>query len=375
MFFPSEPVVTVRNNHRDEDIADFEWGFLIVHWDALRLSPRLITTPWDWIVADEVHGIRNRKTQRTKALKKLRTRYKRGLSGTPMVNRPDELWSTLNWLYPKTFSSYWRYWESYCRYEISPQGYRVFLGPKNIPKLREEIKPFFLRRTKEEVLPDLPEKYYSRVVVDLHPAQRKAYDQMRQRSLAWVGEHSDEPLPAPTVLAQLTRLRQFTTAYAELDEQGMVRMSEPSSKLDALMELLDDTDEPVVVFSQFKQVVRLVEARLQKAGISHVAMTGDTPSEDRGDLISGFQDGKYRVFLATIQTGGVGVTLHRASTVVFCDRSWSPADNLQAEDRLHRIGQKSAVQVVVLEAENSVDQVVEEKLAMKWEWFQRILGG
>lgn len=375
MFPEATPLTVVRSDHRDEDIAGFDWGFLVVHWEALRLSPRLIATSWDWIVADEIHWAKNRQALRTKALKKLRTTYKRALSGTPMVNRPDELWSILNWLDPSNFKSYWRFYESFCSYRIAPQGYREFKGPKNIPKLRATMAPFTMRRTKEEVLPDLPEKFYQSIRVPLHPGQRKAYDQMRERSLAWIGEHVDEPVPAPSVLAQLTRLRQFSTAYAELDDDGKVRMSEPSSKIDALMEILEESEGPVVVFSQFRQAIDLVAERLQRRGTEFGMLHGGVPSEDRAKIVSDFQEGLLPVFLSTIQTGGTGITLHRASTVVFLDRSWSPADNLQAEDRLHRIGQKSAVQVIVLEAEGTVDQVVTERLELKWSWFRRILGG
>jgi SNF2 family DNA or RNA helicase len=152
-------------------------------------------------------------------------------------------------------------------------------------------------------------------------------------------------------------------------------MSEPSSKLDALMELVGNMgDEPVVVFSQFKQLIRLAERRMVDAGISHVTFTGDTPERERGGMIEDFQEGKVRVFLATIQAGGVGITLHHASTAIFLDKTWSPAQNLQAEDRLHRIGQENAVQIINIAATKTVDQVVESTLQRKARWFREILG-
>jgi SNF2 family DNA or RNA helicase len=152
-------------------------------------------------------------------------------------------------------------------------------------------------------------------------------------------------------------------------------MAEPSCKLDALMELLEDTEEPIVVYSQFKQMIKMAEVRLAKAKIPFVSLTGDTPNSERGPLVETFQSGKARVFLGTTKAGGVGITLHRASTVVFLDRSWSPADNLQAEDRLHRIGQKNAVQVIIIQSDAQVDQDVEKKLDLKWSWIRTILGG
>ena len=184
-----------------------------------------------------------------------------------------------------------------------------------------------------------------------------------------------QPVPAPVAVAKLTRLRQFAAAFAYRDDEGKMRMAEPSCKLDALMELLEDTDEPLVVYSQFKQLIRMAEKRLDDEKISYVSLTGDTPNEARGELVQKFQSGQSRVFLATTRAGGVGITLHRASTVVFLDRSWSPADNLQAEDRLHRIGQKNAVQVIVIQSNGTVDREVEARLELKWSWIRSILGG
>jgi SNF2 family DNA or RNA helicase len=140
------------------------------------------------------------------------------------------------------------------------------------------------------------------------------------------------------------------------------------------MEVLDETDGQVVVFSRFKQLVRLVGKRLQRAGISYGMLTGDTPQEDRGKLVKRFQRGELRVFVGSIAAGGVGITLHASSTVVFLDRDWSPALNSQAEDRLHRIGQKSAVQVIDIMARNTVDLGKMQRLELKKEWIRRILG-
>jgi SNF2 family DNA or RNA helicase len=157
----------------------------------------------------------------------------------------------------------------------------------------------------------------------------------------------------------------------------IVKMTEPSSKLDALMELLADTpldSEPVVVFSQFKGSIRMLKERCEKAKISIATLTGDTPSAERTRAIQGFQAGKYQVFAGTIAAGGVGITLTRASTVVFLDRAWSPSSNKQAEDRLHRIGQKNAVQVIDIMARNTVDLGRRTQIERKWSWLQQLLG-
>jgi len=350
--------------------------FVVTNYEQVRINEDLYRqVHWDYLVADEAHYLKNRKARRTRALKHIRATRKRALTGTPVINRPDELWSLLNWLHPLRYRSYWKFFEFYCDYWQHPtMGYKKVLGPKNTGHLRAELSQFTLRRLKQEVLTELPEKYYTRILVDLHPPQRRAYEGMKKDFLAWIGQHENEPVPAPVVVAQLTRLRQFAAAYAQYDEDGRVRLTEPSAKLDALMEIVEGTDQQIVVFSQFKDAIRLAQARLKDAGISYTTLTGDTPQGQRGERVESFQAGQRRVFLGTTGAGGVGITLHAASIVVFIDRSWSPADNAQAEDRLHRIGQKSAVQVILLEARDTVDQAVEAKLRMKWSWIKQILG-
>lgn len=352
-------------------------GILICNWAGLKPNREyLLDIVWDHIIADEAHYAKNRKAERTKALKYIRAKTKRGLTGTPVINRPDELWSLLNWLKPKEYSSYWKFFNRYVHWTKHYLGFREVHGPINLEELRDKIKPLYIRRLKSDVLKELPDKYYTDVPVELTKQQRTAYEDMRKDSLAWVGSQDDEALPAPTVLAKLTRLRQFAVTYCSVDEDGHAHMTEPSAKLDALIEIIEDTDEPIVVFDQFKQSIMLASERLDNKDIDHRVITGDVPHDQREEAIRDFQmDRDVRVILLTMQTGGAGITLHRASTAVFLSRSWSPAVNEQAEDRLHRIGQKAAVQIITLTAKDTVDSVVEEALERKKSWIKKILGG
>lgn len=360
--------------------------FYICHYEALRLMPELKDVKWFHIIADEVHRVKNRKAQQTRALKSLATTYKTGCSGTPADNKPQDLWSVINWLYPKTFTSYWRYIKLYCIEEVTPgrgTTFRKIVGvnAETIPNLLAQMKPWYVRRLKSEAI-DLPEKVYTNMFVDLLPSQRKAYNQMRKDMIAWIGEREDQPLVAPVVIAQLTRLQQFALASpAIVTEPGsmngkrVVRLQEPSAKLDSFMELVEDNEEEsIVVFSQSRSMIELVATKCLMKGVTAGLYTGNVSSAERDQNVRDFQAGKLRVFAATIAAGGEGITLTRSSTCVFLDRHWSPAKNIQAEDRLHRIGQTNTVQIIDYIANNTVDLGRNQQIASKWSTLKQLLG-
>lgn len=428
-------VIDPKRRHLfEKDVLDPNaGGYFIANWDSLRLMPSLAKVEWFHIIGDEIHRAKNRKAQLTRSLLRLRTEYKTGLSGTPADDKPQDLWQVLNWLWPNYYTAFWKFVEAYCNIITTdektgePLGYRKISGVNDdrISELHRQMAPWYVRRKKEDVLPDLPDKYYSRIYVDLSPKQRKAYDQMRKVMIAWVEEHSEEldnPVIANAVVTQLIRLQQYADGYVipRLDENGehaykwkwvygkdwtyqekmdwkalyaptpdnplmpleggakqifLYDVIDPSSKLDVLMELLEDrSEQQIIVFSQFKSVIKLLEQRLQKADISYGVITGDVKQDDRTDQIAKFQRGDLRVFIGTIPAMREGITLTASSTVIFLDRVWSPSQNTQAEDRAHRIGQKDAVQVIDIVAKNTVDLGKIQKVSMKREFLQRLLG-
>ena len=370
-------VIAINNKDRSEFLESLEFGdhdVYVCHWQALRLIDELQHILWFHIIADECHALQNKKSQQTKALKSYKSWYKTGLSGTPAFDKPDDLWSILNWLYPEHWSSYWKYYNEHVLY-TEYDGYRTIIGVNNEEKLQKEMAGFYIRRRKEDVLLDLPEKYRSEIVVELSPKQRRAYEQMRKEMIAWVGEHEDEPVAAPVVIAQLTRLQQFATTYGVIDpDDGRMLMSEPSTKIDAVIDIVQSTGGQVVVFSQFAQVIKLLGQKLDTLRISHGLFIGETKAEERAQIIERFQAGKLRVFAGTIAAGGTGITLTAASTVVFIDRAWSPSNNRQAEDRLHRIGQKNAVHVIDIIAKDTIDAKRIKQINMKWSWILKLIG-
>lgn len=371
-------VLPINNKDRSYFISELNednYDVFICHWPVLRIiEDDLKPIEWFHIIADEAHAMQNRNSKQTKALKSLKTWYKSALTGTPAYDKPDDLWSILNWLYPGFWSSYWQYFNEHIIFS-SVNGYKQILGVNNLAVLQGQMEPFYIRRRKEEVLTQLPDKYYTEVRVELLPQQRRAYNSMRDNMLSWIGLHEQEAVAAPVVIAQLTRLQQFACAFAEYDEdKGKMFLSEPSSKIDAVVEIVESTGGQVVVFSQFAQVIKLLAMRLEKKGITCGKYIGDTNSDDRNKIISDFQDGKIQVFAGTIAAGGVGITLTASSTVIFTDRSWSNALNLQAEDRLHRIGQESAVQVIDIIANDTIDSPRIRQIKQKWAWIKRLVG-
>jgi len=409
-------------------------GYFVVSWDFVRLEiEELVKIEFLHVIADEVHKAKGRKSQQTMALKRLRCIYKTGLSGTPADDKPQDLWSILNWLWPNWYTAYWAFCKAYVDMYIDDEGYRKLGEPKEstIGILHAEMEPWFVRRRKKDVLKDLPDKYYSRIWVELEPKQRKAYDQMKKVMAAWVEQHKDEidredPVICNVVATQLIRLQQYSSGYVipkihdgkyvfvrkhkghkkgecpfpdlplgELDMETVITVEEngkkkkvkvrcrdvqqyevtdPSAKLDAVMEWLEDREDQVVIWSQYKSIVGLMEQRLIKAGIPYSMITGDVSQKDRDETIQAFQSGKSRVYIGTIEAGGEGIQLQCSSTSIFIDRTWKPSKNTQAEDRQHRIGQDNAVQVIDIMARNTIDLGKAQKIAMKSKYIAVMLG-
>jgi len=344
----------------------------------------------------------------------LRTTFKTGLSGTWADNRPDDAWSVLNWLWPKVYSSYWGFFNHHVIQKKHNDGtcevcdkyhkrsFTEVCGMQDEERIHAQMGRAYLRRTKEQVWKDIPDKTYEDRMVELTPQQRRAYNDMATDMLAWVGEHEDEPLPAPVVISQLVRLQQFAVAFGKMETKTLVKrytdaqqyfreqrglpyertyqqqvtqlvLDEPSSKLDAAMDIIEATNAQIVVFGQSRQAINLLATRLDKAGISHGLLTGDTAQADRDKFIAEFQEGSRRVFCSTIKAGGVGITLTAATICIFLDRDWSPSKNKQAEDRLHRLGQKNAVLIIILVARNTIDRQRNDRIELKWSWLKQLL--
>lgn len=379
----------------------------IMHWDALRLLESAFSTiQFGVVIADEVHRASNRKAQATRTLKKIKCYRKLAMSGTASGDKPENLWSILNWLWPTYYRSYWSFRKHYCVEDFVQRdqaSYRQIVGVKNIDSLKKEMAPWYVRHLKrseccahhpEGVMYWLPEKTYETIWVDLSPAQRKVYDQMKKNMVAWVGEHEESPIVASVVVAQMTRLSQIALATPVVSEKVKARwdrklqesfeeistsieLTAPSSKIDAVKELIQDNEgKQFVVFSSSKKACYLAKEELAKAGIVSEVLSGDTPDAQRLNMVSRFEEGQFQVFIAVIQAAAEGIDglQHATDTAIFLDRSWSTIKNQQAEDRLHRDGQKDTVVIIDVMARNTLDFGRKQKLEAKWEWIRMILG-
>jgi len=390
-------VQMINPKKRNQFLANLH-DYNIMHYEALRLMPELQKAKFGHAIYDECHRIKNKNSQQSKAAKKLRTPYLTDMSGSPMTDRPQDMWSILNHLHSKKYSSYWRFFYEYVDYIHHKKGtpccgasmnhkasYYEILGVADAWEESgfPQIQPYFVRRLQKDCS-DIPPKLYSKIYVDLAPTQRRIYNEMRTDMLTWIKNSygDDEALPAPAIIAKLTRLQQIAAGTPEFgppDKKGnpTITLKDPSSKADAVMDKLEDNeDHQFVIFSQFKGPLRILASRLERKKITFGTFTGDDDQRIRNRTKQKFIDGDARILLGTISAGGVGVDglQHAASNVIFIDRDWSPAINDQAEDRLWRAGQKDRVNVIDIMAKDTIDFDKRRTVEMKAGWVRQMLG-
>ncbi|HEU0200908.1 MAG TPA: DEAD/DEAH box helicase, partial [Burkholderiaceae bacterium] len=306
-------------------------------------------------VFDEAQNLKNAKTRAAEAARRLRARHRLALTGTPLENNLAELWSQFNPLLPGLLGDAKRFARCY-RTPIEKHG-----DGARRAHLARRIKPFVLRRTKEQVARELPPKTEITRAVDLAGAQRDLYETVR----ATMEQRVREALAARglaqshiVVLDALLKLRQVCCDPRLLKLPAAAKVKE-SAKLELLSELLPELiaeGRRVLLFSQFTSMLALIEARLAELAINYVKLTGDT--RDRKTPVTRFQKGEVPLFLISLKAGGTGLNLTAADTVIHYDPWWNPAVEDQATDRAHRIGQDKPVFVYRLLAAGTVEEKI-----------------
>lgn len=354
------PQLTLSEHHGGQRWHNFEAALrsdlIVTTYATLRIDiERLRKQPLDVVVLDEAQAIKNPTSLVAKATRLLDARQRLALTGTPVENRLEDLWSLFEFLNPGMLGG--------------AQGFTRLLGQgdgsreENLKAIARAIRPFFLRRTKAQVLAELPEKTEQTIFVELLPKQRKAYDQLAEyyRKMLLSSAEIDPLAPGNQfqVLTALLRLRQCACHEALIDPE----LSEAgSAKLDELLERLTEIaneGNKALVFSQFTSFLALAETRLEAAGIPYEYLDGQT--RDRKERVERFQgDPTCPVFLVSLKAGGTGLNLTAADYVFLLDPWWNPAVEAQAIDRAHRIGRTRPVLAYRLVARDTIEERVLE---------------
>jgi SNF2 family DNA or RNA helicase len=320
----------------------------LVTYAVLRMdADRLAEEEWDIVVLDEGQAIKNLGSQTARAAFGLKGKFRLLLSGTPVENRLEELWSAMHFANPGLLGGVSDFQQRYATPIAAGE-------PDSAARLRAKIRPFLLRRTKAEVLPELPPRTDMVLHVDLDETERSVYDAVRVATKRSVAERLAEGGGVLAALEALLRLRQAACHSALVPGQ----QAATSSKIERLIEALEDAvseGHKALVFSQWTSLLDLLEPRLQEAGIRFSRLDGST--RDRGAVVGEFQDDAGPpVLLVSLKAGGTGLNLTAADHVFLLDPWWNPAVEDQAADRTHRFGQKRPVIVYRMVTKDTVEE-------------------
>ncbi len=338
-----------------------------------RDSEEYTALPWAGAVFDEAQAIKNRQSKGFAAASKIQAPFRLVITGTPMENALADFWSLLRIAVPGLMGAYRRFNQEFAKPIESGEA------PERMLLLRQTVRPFMLRRTKELVAKDLPEKQESIISVELTPAHSRAYNTLLQRERKKVLrllDDMDVDGNRMTVFRSLTLLRMMALDPAIVE--GGSYSSIESSKMQTLLESLGrviDEGHRVIVFSQFTSFLQRISDELTSRGAAHLYLDGSVPMSARADLVTEFQEGSAPVFLISLKAGGSGLTLTAADYVFIMDPWWNPAAEAQAVDRAHRIGQDKKVMVYRLVAQGTIEEKVVELQQRKAHLFDSLMDG
>lgn len=341
----------------------------IINYDILKkfIDP-ICKANFELLVCDESHMIKSQKALRTKAIKKISKSIPSTifLSGTPILSRPVELFTALNIIDPSTWNNWYSFTRKYCNGKETRWGYDVS-GASNIEELQQRIKKYFLRRTKSQVLKDLPKKIFIDYPVQMSPTFQKEYNTAEEEFASYLKNYKNkqdkEIKKAMTAeaLIKIMELRQITTR----------------SKVEHTEELINnilENDEKMIVFSSYNEPLEKLHEKYKKIS---VLFTGKTNEEDKRQAVKSFQEDKnIKIFFGGTKSAGSGITLTAATNTIFIDYPWTPADYMQAQDRNHRPGNNAeSVNVYQMYTKEGIDHFMNKLLTKKKEIFDHLIDG
>jgi len=320
----------------------------------------------DLIILDEAQRIKNWRAKTTQLIKNLTSEYAYVLTGTPLENKLDELYSIVQFLDRRLLGPAWQFMAEH----VIRDEWGAIVGYRGLDKVKRKIAPIFLRRRKDEVLHDLPERIDNYYYVELEPVQHRLYvpREAELRSMFNVPKEEWTPEMMGRLLQLITEMREICDA-AELVGSG-AKGSSKMAELPAIVEdWVVDGGHKAIVFTQWERVTRLVEEALGGLPVERVRLHGGLPLKERQRIIERFhQDPDCRVFIST-DAGGLGLNLQAADMVINVDLPWNPARLEQRISRAHRIGQKNAVHVINLVVEDTIEERVLEVIYQKQQLF------
>lgn len=325
---------------------------VVTTYALLRLAfDDLAALEWSGLVLDEAQAVKNARTRVHECARTLRAPFRLAITGTPLENDLTELWALLSVVAPGLFPSLGRFRDDYVKPIEAGDTARL-------DRLRRRVRPLLLRRTKEQVAPELPARQEQVLRVELAPRHRRAYDTFlhheRRHLLGLLDDFENQRF---AVFRSLTLLRRMALDASLVDPDQHADV--PSSKLDALFEQLEEVlaeGHRALVFSQFTSYLAKVADRCRAAGVEYAYLDGAT--RRRADVVRAFKEGSAPLFLISLKAGGFGLNLTEADYVFLLDPWWNPAAEAQAVDRTHRIGQERPVMVVRLVADGTIEEKV-----------------
>lgn len=357
-------VVLGAAKDRPAQYADRDSFFTVCNYEqVLRDIISIESVPWDFIILDEGQRIKNWEAKTSKVIKTLKSPYALVLSGTPLENRIDDLFSVIEFIDDRRLGPAFRFFQ---KHRVTTEHGKV-LGYKNLDQLREALSPIMLRRTRQSVLEELPPR--TTEIVRIPPTQeQQGINDDRLRSIGMILNKK--------FLTEMDLLRvrkMLLAARMSADSTFLVDKKEPgySSKLERLEELLwqlsKEEDRKMVLFSEWTTMLDLIEALLGRLGLDFVRLDGSVPQKKRQQLVSNFQNNPDCRLIIMTNAGATGLNLQAANTVINVDLPWNPAILEQRIGRAHRMGQKRAVQVYILVTEKTVEEEMLNTLSVKHE--------
>lgn len=402
--FTSYKAIVIDGTPKERQAQWLEWVthkdilFAVVNYELVRNDLDLIKKlPIDAIIADEVHRIKNWASKTSIALKELQAKFKFGLTGTPMQNKPEELWNLMDFLNPTVLGNFWAFKN---RYLVTGEKFgqrNVVIGYKHLDELRRRVGPYMLRRMKKEVAPELPEMTINDYLVEMTGDQQKLNEQLRNDLMDLLKEIQewnkgkdalDGSPPHPKEgqsFGYFTMMQEVSDSLEllQMSDSGMARRyaedispKVKSPKLDELEEIVQDQilngNTKIVIFTQFARMQELIVKRLSKIGKCEI-LNGSMKPVDRQAAVDRFKYQDVNFFITT-DAGNYGINLQFANVLVHVDLPWNPAIYDQRNGRVHRIGSNfKEVTIINLISKGGLDEQIQQVLYKKRELSNQIV--